>query len=504
MSVAAITTRGLSVHFAGRAAPSLSGVDLTVGPGERVLVLGPSGGGKSTLLHVLTGVVPQSVDADVAGEVRVLGQDPQVVPVPQLALQVGWLGQDPAAGACLPVVETEVALPLENRGVPREEIGPRVRRALVAVGAEHLARRRTSTLSGGEQQRVALAAVLAGEPEVLVLDEPTSMLDPVSAAQVLTLIGEQSRTRTTLLVEHRTAEMSWSPERAVLLDESGRVAADGPAGDLLAARRDAAGAARDPAAVPGRSGGDVVLELRRAHFAQGGHDVVRGVDLSVRRGQVTVVVGCNGSGKSSVLLGAAGLLPGGGVRAGAGAAGLVFQRPEHQFLARTVAQEVAHGLPRPTGSRRWWARASAREGVDRQEAARASTTAAWLDRFDLAPLADADPFRLSGGQQRRLSVAAMAVVGRPVLLLDEPTFGLDLPQTRAVVDLVRELADAGTAVVVATHDLDLGRRLADQVLVLSQGEQVAVGGPGLLDDAGLLAEAGLLVEAPVLHRVGRG
>ena len=512
----AVTCAGLTVRYPRRPGAGLAGVDLDLEPGERVLVAGPSGGGKSTLLHALTGVVPQSVDATVGGRLRVLGQDPARVPVARLALDVGWLGQDPASGTCLPYVDAEVAFPLENRGVARAEIGPRVARALADVGAAHLVGRRTSTLSGGEQQRVALAAVLVGEPRLLVLDEPTSMLDPVAAAAVLDLLGRvtgrevdgSGPARTTVLVEHRLAEMSWTPERTVVI-AGGRVASDAPTGDGTT-RHVAQGAGgvagRRPWAPTRRSTvGDVVRRVRGAAYGYGVVPAVSGVDLELREGQVTAVVGTNGCGKSTLLLGLAGLLPalaglpgpqgrGGrrprrGGRApsgtalpGPGEVGLVFQRPEHQLLARTVAGEVAYGLVRARGLRRPDARVAAAV----EDA---------LARVGLRALADADPFRLSGGEQRRLSVVAMGVLERPVLLLDEPTFGLDPEQTGAVLALVAELAAGGTAVVLATHDLRLARCLADQVLVLGRGASIACGGPELLDDRALLGAAGLLVPA---------
>nr|WP_237728137.1 ABC transporter ATP-binding protein [Cellulomonas sp. APG4] len=424
-------------------------VGLELEEGEHVLCSGASGGGKSTLLNTLSGVVPQSVHARVTGQVRVRGHDPRTEPVARLALEVGRLGQDPASNTCLPVVLDEVALPLENRGVPAAEIGPRVRRALADVDAEHLAHRRVSTLSGGEQQRVALAAVLVADPAVLLLDEPTSMLDPVAAARVLRLLGRHGRGRTTLLVGHGLdaglAAAGWSPDRVLELDGSGglRTALPGRTAPPVRTRR---------------GSGPVALRLRGASFSQHGRTVVSGVDLDLRAGEVTVLLGPNGSGKSSLLLGLSGLLRG-STPEGAGDVAMVFQRPEHQLLRRSVVAEV--------GGR-----------TD------------LLDRTDLAEHAHADPFRLSGGQQRRLSVAAMVALGRRVLALDEPTAGLDAVQVVRLVELLDGLAAEGTAVVMATHDLTLAAAVADRVVVLSQGRVVADGGVDLLDPD-LLAQVGL-------------
>ncbi|WP_199424850.1 ABC transporter ATP-binding protein [Actinotalea solisilvae] len=569
-----MTLHGVRVRFPARRAPTLEGVDLAVRPGEQVLLAGASGCGKSTLLALLAGHVPQSVAADVDGDVEVLGRDPRTTPVAQLALQVGRLGQDPASGTCLPTVAGDVALVLENRGVPPELIAGRVDAALADAGAGHLRHRRTGDLSGGEQQRVALAAVLAGDPALLLLDEPTSMLDPVAAAHVLGVLAREARRRTTVLTAHRLPDGAWRPGRVVRLAD-GRVASD----ELAVAPPPAApgggavpggGAAPGGGAVPGgrsadeppgvrdggraagwrrvrRGAGEPVVVLRGAGYARDGRAVVAGVDLELRPGQVTAVVGCNGSGKSSLLLGLAGFLdadgrsdvvgaagPGGtgaagpGGTAGGGSPGtasppaLVLQHPEQQLLTRSVADEVAWGLlaaasaarrpPRSGRGRRagasgwasaWssaWAphragprrgRAGGRPADDAARARIAADVDAALARAGLTHLAAADPYRLSGGEQRRLAVAAMSVLRRPVLLLDEPTCGLDDAAARGVVALVDDLAAAGTAVVLATHDLDLARGVADQVLVLGGGTPLAVGDAGLLDDAGLLRAAGL-------------
>nr|WP_297427426.1 ATP-binding cassette domain-containing protein [uncultured Actinotalea sp.] len=444
---------------------------LEVADGEQLLVVGPSGCGKSTLLDVLSGVVPQGVPAEVTGEVLVAGQDPRRVPVARLALRVGRLGQDPAANACLPDVVDEVALTLENRGVPRAEIGPRVEDALRRVGALHLVGRRTSALSGGEQQRVALAAVLAGDPEVLLLDEPTSMLDPVAADRVRRVLATRATGgpgTTTVLVEQRTGDVGRLPGRTAVLAPTGRLVADGPTATVLPA--DVALPRRERAAP-----GDVVVRLTDAAFRQGGRDVVAVPHLELREGEVTVLVGCNGSGKSSLLLGVAGLLGGRGRRV-APAVALVVQRPEHQLLARSAAAEVAVGLPRRGGDPK-------------------AVVAAALDAVGLRHLAEADPFRMSGGEQRRLALAATGVLGRRVLLLDEPTAGLDPQRAADVAGLVAAEAGRGRAVALATHDLRLARALADRVVVLREGRVLGQGGAEVLEDRGLLAAAGLAVTA---------
>lgn len=502
---ALVTLRGVRVRFPARRTPALEAVDLVVRPGEQVLLAGPSGCGKSTLLALLSGHVPQSVAAHVDGDVEVLGRDPRTTPVAQLALDVGRLGQDPASGTCLPTVAGDVALVLENRGVPRERIPGRLAAALADAGASHLRDRRTGELSGGEQQRVALAAVLAGDPALLLLDEPTSMLDPAAAAHVLGVLAREARRRTTVLTAHRLPDGPWRPGRVVRL---GSGPTTGHAG-RTATRR-----VRQVASEP-------VVALRGAGWARGGRTVVGDVDLELRPGQVTAVVGCNGSGKSSLLLGLAGFLDTDGadgadgalravraVRTGPGdlPPALVLQHPEQQLLTRSVTDEVAWGLlaaaaarrgPRSHPGRTWrhgWPRRSPRGGESGAGEGIAVAVETALARAGLTHLAAADPYRLSGGEQRRLAVAAMSVLRRPVLLLDEPTSGLDDAAAVDVVALVDDLAAAGTAVVLATHDLALARGVADQVLVLGPGAPLAVGDVALLDDTGLLRAAGLAVE----------
>jgi energy-coupling factor transporter ATP-binding protein EcfA2 len=488
-----IEVRGLGVMFPGAGAPVLVGLEMDVPPGEQLLVLAGSGAGKSTLLRVLAGIVPQAVAADVTGSVQVAGLDATTTTTADLALHVGTLTQDPSDQLCLPTVLDEVAFPLENRGVRRAAIGPAVARVLAAVDAEHLVGRRTSELSGGEGQRVALAAALVADPRVLLLDEPTALLDPAAARAVGAVVRAAQSGRSTVLVEHRLDELGRLPGRVLVLGPDGRVRADGPTEEIL--RDDAralaamgtwlpvrtelaAAGLRNLEQLPvGRSAEappmtTPVLRARRLTVRRGSRTVVAGVDLDVHAGRVTAVVGLNGSGKSSLLLALAGLLPAAGVSARS--VGLVFQHPEHQLLARTVRDELAWG-PR---------RVRAPDVDARVEHA--------LEAYRLSGLEDRDPFRLSGGQQRRLSLAAVAACGHDVLLADEPTFGQDRETSLACADALRSLADDGRGVVLASHDLRLVAEVADDVLVLRDGRPLAHGRVDeVLADDRLLARAGL-------------
>lgn len=528
----------LSVTYPGAPAPLLRQVSLAVEQGERVLLLGPSGAGKSTLLRTLAGVVPQTVEADVTGELTVCGADPRRTPVPQLAARVGTLTQDPADQLCLPTVANEVAFALENRAVPAATIGARVAGALTMVGAGHLAGRRTSELSGGEGQRVALAAALVADPDLLLLDEPTALLDPVAARGIGRLLAGLEGT--SLLIEHRLDELGDLPDRCVLLDHEGSVVADGPSpvvltsgqvaatgswlpataeltralgrpvsrGDLGGALAELAGrgprprfdgvrAGRGPRVGSADRPGRVLLAARDAQVRRGDRVVCQGVDLDLRAGQITAVLGVNGSGKSSLLLGLAGLLDASGI-SGRARVGMVFQNPEHQFLARTVAEEIRYGLP-ARRTRRGAPLRRVRPGILPRrgspaadgEPACSPDLQVVLDRYGLTGLAGQDPFRLSGGQQRRLSLAAMSVLADEVLLADEPTFGQDRRTTAAVAAELRRLAAEGRAVVLVSHDLRLVAGLADQVLLLGGGHPLARGTVDEVLTPPVLARAGL-------------
>ncbi|GGA55136.1 hypothetical protein GCM10011490_01200 [Pseudoclavibacter endophyticus] len=532
--VAAIDTRGAWAEFAS--GDGVGPVSFSLAPGERMLVLGPSGSGKSTLLRMLHGAVPHAIAAETGGSVRLVGRDVGAVTVAGLADVLGVVAQDPESGVCLPDVDDEVAFPLENLSVDPASIGPSVDAALEMAGARHLAGRRTGELSGGELQRIALAAAVAATPEVLLLDEPTSMLDAEGIDAVRAAIDSACVTTgaSCVLVEHRLDELAGDagiealPNRWLVIGRDGRVRFDGPARELkaetarelirdgcwvplelelpaLLGASDAAGLAdrlrslASTEAAAGDSGEDVggasragaaagvaaggtfrrptaALRAASVSVARGPRraraTVVAGVDLELRTGEVVALVGANGTGKSSLLACLAGLeRPAAGTVTGP-RAGMVFQHPEHQFAATTVRAELAHGLP--TGQH-----TDAR--VDEQ-----------LRRFDLDDLADRQPHRLSGGQQRRVSLAAMLLHDRAFLLADEPTFGLD---RRAQIGAMRALvaaAEEGRGVCFSSHDLRAVAAYADRVVVLGEGRVLADTTPArLVRDHRLLERARL-------------
>ncbi|QZQ56532.1 ATP-binding cassette domain-containing protein [Curtobacterium sp. TC1] len=513
---ARIAFRGWGWRYPERAEWAVRGVDLSVEPGERVAIVGPSGSGKSTLLRAVAAVLPDEPDAtdDTAasaqGSVLVDGADPRAV-----RGRVGLVMQDPEAHTVMSRIGDDVAFGCENLGVPREETWARVRSALEVVGLDLPLDRSTAMLSGGQRQRLALAGVLAMRPGALVLDEPCANLDPAGVLQVhdavRALLDETGATL--LVVEHRIGTWLDLVDRLVLLAPGGGVVADGAPAEVLAhhgaaltaagvwvpgaepgrgaarGRRAAARAGETPGSAAegtaafrplgagkGAGVGAALLEARDLGTARGKRQRVgSGIDLELRAGQVLAVTGPNGIGKSTLGLTLAGLLPPAAGELSATtelAAGLdpaphtwssrelsarigtVFQDPEHQFVARSVREEVEAG-PRALGTP---------DAADRADAL--------LGEFGLAHLADANPFTLSGGEQRRLAIAAVVAARPPVVVLDEPTSGQDRATWDAVVRHLGALADAGTTIVAVTHDRDLIRALdAEEVALAADGAQ---------------------------------
>ncbi|MCX7522173.1 ABC transporter ATP-binding protein [Microbacterium sp. STN6] len=462
-SPASVRASGWGWRYAGRQAWAAREIDVSIEPGERVLLLGASGAGKSTVLAALAGVLGGSDEGESTGSLMVGGADPA-----RVRGASGLLMQDPDAQVILARVGDDVAFAAENLGVPRTEIWERVHESLDAVGLRLPLEHPTSRLSGGQKQRLALAGLLAMRPGLLLLDEPTANLDPAGVEEVRDAVGDVlARTGATLVVvEHRVDV--WRPliDRVIVLSSEGGVLADGPVDAVLSGQADALDAAgvwlpgRDPAPFSARPipPGDLLLAARSLSLARpGSQPLGLHVYLDVSAGSATALTGANGVGKSTLALTLAGLLrPAGGelrareqLAAGIGSApaawsssqlltriGSVFQNPEHQFLASSVRAELAIG-PRALG-------------VPPTQVA--SMVDELLARLRLDGLAQANPFTLSGGQKRRLSVATALATRPRILVLDEPTFGQDSNTWRELVSMLLELRSRGHAIVAATHD----------------------------------------------------
>ncbi len=459
-----IRLRGFGHRHAGRRRWAVRGVDLDVPHGERVALLGPSGAGKSTLLAALAGLLPPEA-GDREGRIEIDGTDPR-----DARDRVGVVFQDPQAQLVMERAGDDVAFGLENRGTPPSRIPDLVAGALTRVGFPYPPGRSTSALSGGEQQRLALAGAMVHAPGLLLLDEPTANLDPLGARMVRDVLGGV-RDTTLVIVEHRVAELVGLVDRVVVLDPGGGIRADGPPERIFAEYGTELAAdgvwvpglplPRHPAAVVP---GDELIRAEAVAF----RPVFDGLSVRVSAGEALAVVGPNGAGKSTFarLLGglaapSAGRIAATGALAGADAAraphtwrardlaariGSVFQNPAHQFVTARVRDELTLGAADP-----------ARAGE-------------LLERLRLDALAEANPHTLSGGEQRRLSVATALAAAPRLVVLDEPTFGQDRRTWCELVALLAALRDEGHGVVAVTHDDAFREALGARALRLGAPE----------------------------------
>lgn len=500
---ARVCARDWGWRHAGRKNAALSGVDLDIAPGERVLVLGPSGSGKSTLMGGLAGLLGGAEEGEATGTLTVDGVAPAAA-----RGRVGLLMQDPEAQVVLARVGDDVAFGMENLGVPREEIWPRVENSLAAVGLSVPLDHSTTELSGGQKQRLALASILAMGPGLLLLDEPTANLDPSGVAEVRGAVEAvvEKTGATVVVVEHRVDVWASLVDRVIVVAD-GAIAADGPLREVLAQQGDAlrergiwlpgddvaaeVGPAPEvaPASFEGaqddaENGVQTATPIARVADLTIGYDknspVRSGIDLTIERGVSTCIVGANGAGKSTFALTLAGLLPPISgtveVETSDGTAGdphewsskqllgrmsMVFQEPEYQFLAATVAEELAIG-PRAAGM------------TDEEIAPLVDEH---LEALGLTKLARANPMTLSGGEKRRLSVATALISAPELLILDEPTFGQDRGTWLGLVRLLRAALARGVTLVSITHDpafvAAMGQRVVDLGQVGTRGASPA-------------------------------
>ncbi len=491
----------VSVRFADAASPVLSGVDLTIPEGELALVVGRTGSGKSTLLRAINGLVPHFTGGTLGGRVLVDGRDTRDHRPRDLADVVGYVGQEPLSGFVTDVVEDELAYGMESLGLPADVMRKRVEETLDLLGLADVRDRPLTSLSGGQQQRVAIGAVLTTHPRILVLDEPTSALDPVAAEDVLGTLQRlvHDLGLTVVLAEHRLERVAQYADRVVLVPGGGRPVVSGPPDEVLAtspvappvvelgriagwsplplsvrdARRQAA-PLREQLGRVGAPERDIDLGTTIAHAehlvaSYGRVPALRGVSVGIARGEVVALMGRNGAGKSTLLKALVGLrrpesgrlLVDGQVPADLRPqqllhhVGLVPQEPGDLLYAHTVDAECAQ--------------------ADRDCGAAPGTTLALFDRLSPGVDGSQHPRDLSVGQRLTLALAIVLAARPPLVLLDEPTRGLDYTAKHRLVEILRDLAAEGHAVLLATHDVELVAEVATRVLVIADGELVADG-----------------------------
>ncbi|MFD3970551.1 ABC transporter ATP-binding protein [Streptomyces cyaneofuscatus] len=525
----------VSVRYDGTGRPTLSGVDLAVPEGELVLLVGPSGVGKSTLLGTVSGLVPHFTGGVLSGRVTVDGRDTRTHKPRELADLVGTVGQDPLAHFVTDTVEDELAYGMESLGLAPDVMRRRVEETLDLLGLAELRDRPIATLSGGQQQRVAIGSVLTPHPKVLVLDEPTSALDPAAAEEVLAVLQRlvHDLGTTVLMAEHRLERVVQYADQVVLLPAPGAAPVMGAPAEIMKvspvrppvaelgllagwnplplsvrdARRGAGElrdrlaqasppevAARVPVVPPPVSAGprpgrlarllgrtkaveapnpaDPVTRVDALGVRRGRIEALRRITLTVAPGETVALMGRNGAGKSTLLGALVGMVEptSGSVRVGGLApartdpramirrVGLVPQEPRDLLYADTVAAECA--------------------AADRDAGAAEGTCRALVTELLPGVEDGTHPRDLSEGQRLALALALVLTARPPLLLLDEPTRGLDYAAKGRLVGVLRSLAAEGHAIVLATHDVELAAELAHRVVILADGEVVADGPTG--------------------------
>jgi energy-coupling factor transport system ATP-binding protein len=503
----ALAVEGLGYAYPHAPRPALADVSLEVAPGEFVLLAGRSASGKSTLLKAACGLVPHFHGGEIEGEIRVAELDAIETGPGELAAVVGYLAQDPETQVVSTTVAAEIELPLEMRGDAPAARARAVEEVALALAIPHLLKRTVDTLSGGELQRVALAAALVTRPRLILLDEPTSQLDPVAGDELIWLLRRLNEEWgvAVLLAEHRLERCLAAADRVVAMEE-GSIAFDGAPAEFLAWAQGAEPAFMTPAARLFAFAGieplpvgvrDARQQLRGSFVAHGRtkepgngdsagastlrgsfvvsdttkeprlqakglwveldrgeefRDVLKGIDLTIRRGERVALMGRNGAGKSTLLRTAAGLHEPVAGKLNIDSIALLTQNPGDYLVRERVGDE----LPGETGM-------------------------AALRVVGLEHVVDSDPRDLSGGERQRLALA-IALAGRMegdelpgLVALDEPTRGMDHGRKDELVELIASLADRGAAVVVATHDVEFASRFAERVVLLGDGVVIADG-----------------------------
>jgi len=519
----------VSFTYEGAETPAIENIHLKVRTGEVVLITGPSGAGKTTLCSCLNGLVPQFHNGVLKGQVLVKGKDTKKTRVGVLSSLVGLVFQDPESQLISPTVADEIAFGPENLAVPRDEIIKRVEESLEIARLKGFEEREPHNLSGGEQQACAIAAIFAMYPEIYVMDEPTSNLDPLGTQHVLSMIVKvaKERGKTLLIAEHKLEEILPLVDRVVIIDRGQIVRDDTVEGTLskgdiehvfirpplvrlaeklqleaqpliaeqfypaLTQKYKLNGLTVDerPTAEK-KDKGEPVIEIRGLHHSYDGiNAALNGVDLTIYRGELLSILGRNGSGKTTLVKHINGLLKpaeGSVIVLGqdttqtttaqlAKKVGFCFQNPNHQMITFVVKDELALG-PKSLG-------------LDKEEIERRSLEA--LEFVGMAGQMDADVMALGKGQKQRLALASVLTMKPEILIIDEPTTGQDPQMTEDIFEIIRRLNEEGTTVLVITHKFDYAAAYTERAVILANGSIVydSSMGPALADEELLRANS---------------
>jgi energy-coupling factor transport system ATP-binding protein len=501
-----IKIENVTFSYPGAAHQALKNLSLSVGAGEFILVAGPSGSGKSTFLRCLNGLVPHFSGGSVSGRVLVNGLDTVASGPQALSPHVGFVGQSPESQSVLDVVEPEIAFGLENAAVPRQQMRLRVEEVLDCLDLIPVRDRQLNTLSGGERQKVAIASALAFRPQILVLDEPTSQLDPQAAEEVLQALVRLNEDLglTIVLAEHRLERVLRYADRVLYLDD-GYIVVDAAARDAallmpqlppLAALGRALSWDPLPLTVKeaqrfarplngslgthryGSPDGDAsgaplphVIKANDLGYAYNGHPALTGVSLSIGSGEAVALMGRNGSGKSTLLKCLVGLL-----KPDSGAVILNGQSNAGKDVA-DICRDVAY-LPQNPDDLLFADSVAAELEITMSNhdiVGRTNHSFQLLAELGLGELSEHYPRDLSVGQRQRVALGAVTVTEPRLILLDEPTRGLDNEAKRSLVALWRKWLDRGVGLLLVTHDVELAAMIADRVLLMSQGKLIAEG-----------------------------
>lgn len=463
-----INVEKLRLKFPNESNLLFKDLDITINKGEKVLLLGPSGCGKSTLLQVLARIIPQSIEV------------PMKANTISLPTSTGYVFQDPDSQFCMPYVDEEIAFVLENLQVPREKMAEKITHYLQLVGLEKIDQHiKINSLSGGQKQRLALASVLALEPEVLFLDEPSAMLDPISTEQVWNAVKSIAHDKTMMIVEHKIDHCLELIERIIVFNSIGEVIVDGSKKEVMKDYLpvlqshgiwypgvwDEYLSNRNTHSQKTVAGIEPILELHDFKVNRKKEVFAYAHDVKVYPGEWITVVGENGAGKSTLLLGIMQLLKTSGelklngnqVKPKADLSkdiAFVFQNPEFQFVTHTVYDELAHSLRL--------------EKVNEKEIEEKVNEV--LVRFSLLEHRHKHPYQLSMGQKRRLSVASSMMNKQPILLLDEPTFGQDSRNTFELLDMLEKARVSGKTIMMITHDENIVKNFSTKTWIMSNGQ----------------------------------